>query len=184
MPNKYAWDNRSFAPEPADEREEAYIHGGDWVVNDAPRRPNNFRAHKLDRSAVRIGWPGNHQEVFRYTIREAVERVVEAPQVIESSQHYVGTVKKIEGMYIIAEVGPPDDLDRRIVRIHLGTFDSKPRVDDEIECTVVNAGSLSKVRSRVIDKTQLPSLESLGILREEWLDWASEEENISEDGEV
>lgn len=187
MPYKYEWYKSRYTSKFSEVNQEAYIYGEGYKAkfrgtDNPPSWPYSSTTHKLDRPVVRIVWPGNAQGTLRSTIRETIARVVETPEVAEIRQHYIGTVKKVEGMSVIAEIGPPDDMDRRIARLHLGSFDSKPKENDEIECTIITTGHSSYVQSKVIDKTRIPSLESLGIIREEWLDWASEEENLSEDG--
>jgi hypothetical protein len=87
---------------------------------------------------------------------------------------YLGRVKAIEGDDVIAEIGPPDDMDRWDVIIARATFRQQPKVNQEIACTIVRWGSHADVTVQILSQESLPQLKDFGIDEENMLNWASQ----------
>lgn len=89
-------------------------------------------------------------------------------------QKYVGRVKSLEGDEVIAQIGPPDEMDRWDVIIPRATFKQQPEVNQRIACTIVRWDSHADVTVQVLSKEPLPKLKDFGIDKEELLSWASQ----------
>lgn len=101
--------------------------------------------------------------------------VARAPKLMHLEvRKYLGRVKSLEGDNVIAEIGPPDDMDRWDVVIPRATFNEQPQINQEIGCRIVRYGSRSEISVQVLSKKPLPELKDFGINEEELLNWASQ----------
>jgi hypothetical protein len=89
-------------------------------------------------------------------------------------QEYIGRVKSLEDNNVIAEIGPPDDMDRWDAIIPRASFIEQPQLNQEIACRILRSGSHIDITVQILSNRPLPELKDFGIDKEELLNWASQ----------
>lgn len=102
-----------------------------------------------------------------------------APHRIPPEEHeYLGRIKQIRNQHVIAEIGPPDDIDSWEVTLNSHHFQEPPKPEQKIRCKIrrmVNSiASQVQIQVEIIDDEPRRDLKEFGIDKEEWLHWASQ----------
>ena len=139
---------------------------------------------KISRRASAVTFPNNDGTVLVNAICSAREvspsnaktaaAVARVPQSEVEIQEYLGQIKSLNGNDVIAEIGPPDDLDRWEVIIPGAIFTEQPEVYQEIACKITRWGSHAEMTVQILSNEPLPELKDFGIDKEELLSWASQ----------
>jgi len=99
------------------------------------------------------------------------------PQFKPKVSEYIGRIVEVIDNQVIAEIGPPDDMDCWDVVLDARYFPEVPKAGQTFRCKIARTPTPTGVNVSVnVVEVNLPrkGLQDFGIDREEWLHWASQ----------
>src|SRR5436190_6233160 len=104
---------------------------------------------KLELPTKEWTWQGNNGAALRAGIAAIREAAGVGEAWVAHKEEFIGVVKSVEGETVVAEIGPPDDVDQWAVSLSASTFDHPARENQSIRCTVTTYGPSTLVTTEV-----------------------------------